>query len=359
METAKITPEAAQYVLLDQMDIRLKHLEKELIPDPSLDPFSVYPDIDLTTAHTDMSITAIRPYDYIQIWADGPLDGITIKLGDPAKTPYDISRTPGLSVPAQPEKIYFTNDVRQGRSRAVIYFVRGNKPLTLNYGGQDIPLGELAVRTGSIDTFDRRGQIMLTDDFQGSLNHWTITAANGGYAVISSARAKTKDASLKLKTGSANANNVELIRYIKPVTLSKIGVEFSFTVDQKMSRVENGFELDDGDIRYNPIVDYYYTNGRIQLVDSNSVWHTIATTKIPLSTDSLYFNSLKVVINPVTGYYSRIILNNYLINVSQYKMPILATTTTQYLKLDLIAVTSNIGASTIYLSDVIVTHNEP
>jgi hypothetical protein len=90
--------------------------------------YSKYPVIDLTVAHTDLAITVVRPVDFIQVWSDGGLDGISIKIGDQGGQSLDFRQVNAIRVTNNPETIYFTNDVRQGRGQAVIYFVRGDYP---------------------------------------------------------------------------------------------------------------------------------------------------------------------------------------------------------------------------------------
>jgi len=130
-------------------------------------PFSIYK-VDLTTAHTHLQITNQTPFDYLQVYCDGSLDGISIRMGDQSADPVDLKQMVAIPITTNPRFMYLSNDVRQGRSRITIYWVRGEK-LSLAQGGQDISLTELAVRNGSIHYFDRRGDIVFQDDFQSTL----------------------------------------------------------------------------------------------------------------------------------------------------------------------------------------------
>src|SRR3990167_1185649 len=92
-------------------------------------------------------------------------------------------------------------------------------------------LGELAARLGSINTYDRRGNVAWLDDFEATLNKWGTGGDGTGNAVaISTSRARHGAQSVKLTTGSTGAKESEIFHPEAYPVLGKYGIEYSFVL---------------------------------------------------------------------------------------------------------------------------------
>jgi hypothetical protein len=324
--------------------------------------FSTYPTIDLTTAHTDKEITVVRPVDFIQVWCDGgSMDGMSIKIGTQSEQPLDLKAVPVIRVMDNPEKIYFTNDVRQGRSHAVVYFVRGDYPLQLtNAAGQDISQGELAVRNGSISTFDRRGQIMWQDDFEDSLRKWYVGVSGLAYIVQSTDICRSGNASIKMY--NPDAETCQLSKALPWGSQSKFGFEISFARDiyGGLANCNPEFEIGVYDGTNYNVGKLVYDQTNTSLFYLNAAGgETALSTAIAIATTTLNFNTIKLVIDPIKGQYVRGIMNGYVFDMRN--IPLFASPAPGNPRVESIVslnTVDGINPTLIYVDDAIVTSDE-
>ena len=322
--------------------------------------FSKYPAIDLATAHVDLPITTVRPIDFLQIWCDGGRDGISIKIGNQSNEPISLDQMPVIPLVDNPEKIYFTNDVRQGRSKAVLYFVRGGVPLTLNYGGLDISLAELAARNGSINTFDRRGQVMWMDSFEDGMQKWLTSTSGTAYILATTAMARTGQNSCKMYNPAAET--CQLIKGLPYASESPFGLEVSFSRDLPggTANLKIEFEVD----VYNGLVSK--TGKLIYDEDATSLYYLDSTgadvllsNAITIAPADINFNTVKLVIDSINNKYVRGIFNGYTFDMSTFGLFSAAAVGGKRL-LSIVNCNTADGANpgTAYVDDFIVTTDE-
>jgi hypothetical protein len=323
--------------------------------------FSKYIPIDLTSAHTDMKITTVKPLDFIQIWSDGPLDGISIKVGTQNQEPISLSQMPVVPVVDNPETIYFTNDVRQGRNQAIIYFVRGGFPLTLSYGGQDISLAELAARNNSINVFDRRGTVMWQDSFEDGLQKW-ITSTSGLATIVCSTDL-SRSGSVSGRMYNPDTENCQLVKSVPFASQSPFGFEASFARDLPggTTNIKILFELDVydganyivGKLTYNEATTslYYMDTAGNDILLSNTV---------DISSGVFDFSTVKLVIDSVKKQYVRCVLNGYVFDLRNIPLFEAVAAGSPFLE-SIISLETADGASdsVAYIDDVIITKDEP
>ena len=92
-------------------------------------------------------------------------------------------------------------------------------------------LGEHAVRLGSIDAYDRRGDVYFFDDFEAIRPRYAVSAPDTGAGVgYNPDQAKSGIASLMLTAGSDGGRVTSVETYTPGVAPSRIGLEVSFLV---------------------------------------------------------------------------------------------------------------------------------
>ncbi|GAI16225.1 unnamed protein product, partial [marine sediment metagenome] len=100
-------------------------------------------------------------------------------------------------------------------------------PLKTIYTLED--MAELVARLGSIVTFDRRGNIIWLDDFEGTLGKWGIETEGAGYsAQLSAEAARSGGFSAKLISPDDEEDRIGLKRWFPLPVESNIGFEFSW-----------------------------------------------------------------------------------------------------------------------------------
>ena len=89
----------------------------------------------------------------------------------------------------------------------------GAAPLATVYTLQD--LAELAARLGSIDVFDRRGNVLLLDDFESGIKKWLFGGTGSYSAGWICDRAEHGGFCLSIQTEGAATSLVSAYRYLE------------------------------------------------------------------------------------------------------------------------------------------------
>ena len=321
--------------------------------------FDLYPVIDLTVAHANLKITTVRPLRFLQFWCDGVLDGISVNIGDQNVTPIQLNQMVTIPIYADPDTIYISNDVRQGRSALVVYFVHTGEPLQLTIGGQSITQAEVAARLGSRDYFDRRGEVIFSSQDKKALTPpylITITqAGTGGSATVSSAKGKSGARSIKLVTGNGNTDDTLLQIPVPYVSLSRHALELSFDITtvclySLSLSLYNGTRYYIGKVTYNPAT----TTLAIQRETGAMVAIDAA-----LALGTFSFHTIKLVVDFGLNKYVRLIVDQKTYDLSNYGLYSLASAAAPLLYAQADIQTLAVVSKTMYVDDILITKNEP
>lgn len=227
---------------------------------------------------------------------------------------------------------------------------------TTTYGLAD--MAELAARLGSINTFDRRGDVIWMDDFEAShLNKWSILSPAGSGA-LSTEKAKSGAQSVKCVTGAVADDYVQMLKYFPYPVLSKAGIEVWVS---HLSLSDQDLlifcYLNDGTNRYESRLKYTLGTGRVDIWDENGAYVQVGTVLMAVS--GIQFNFFKLVSDFINKTYAHIIINSTLIDVSAYPLYSVASASTQVITASILPATLVATAKTSYVDDFIYTQNEP
>lgn len=225
------------------------------------------------------------------------------------------------------------------------------------YGLTD--LGELAARLGSIVTYDRRGDVVWFDDFEGGIGkYFTGSTGNNSAIIASGATARSGAFCAKLTPGDAAGNQQYFAAYFPYPVLSKLGFELHFTAVEDMYPYDMTLGLFTGATEYWGQIRWNVNTQALQYLDSNSVWQTFATNK-KAHYNQWLFHALKLVIDFKENTYTRLILNESEYDLSAYSLPGGGVTTTApHFYIVYRAYNGAGGALSQYIDDVIITQNE-
>ncbi len=220
-------------------------------------------------------------------------------------------------------------------------------------------LGELAARLGSIVTYDRKGDVVWFDDFQGDLAAWLkYKGGAGADAYITADNAKRGAFCCKMISGGDGGGYMAITHYGGGLVFSKLGVEVSFTLNAFITQLRVPFLYYDGTNFYDAEIRYFPIDREIKYRGSDNLFHSFATlTK--LSTSGYVFHTLKYVIDLPNGKYNRVLLDNVVYDLSDIAIKIRTSTEFPYLSLNIGAFTEEDVNKTSYVTDVIITQNEP
>lgn len=220
-------------------------------------------------------------------------------------------------------------------------------------------MAELAARLGSIVTFDRKGDVVWLDDFESGLSKWLTHGTGTDKAIeISSESSRDGGFSAKLTPGNAEDNYAYIHHRAAMPVKSKIGLEFSFTMELYVKILEARLELYDGTHGFYTRIRFddeehklYYFNSEGNPVEFAS--------EVTLFRQDKVFHTLKFVVDFEEEKYDRCILNNTQYDLSTYAIqktevalaPLLAEYIYVYNGAD--------GLHPILIDNVILTQNEP
>ena len=218
--------------------------------------------------------------------------------------------------------------------------------------------GELAIRLGGINTYDRRGNVMWLDEFEDGINKWN-TGGNGlGNAVtISAAASMTKASSAKMVTGSTGTFNAQMYVYRALPVLGKIGHELSFTFDNDMTEIDINLNIRSGLVIYTAGLKLDHANDRIQYLDLNGVYQDLLTA-INWQHATYNFATLKLVADFANNTYERLIFRDTETDMSAYALRNALAANEQRWEYFINCTGTNGNNATCYVDNVIITQNE-
>jgi hypothetical protein len=231
------------------------------------------------------------------------------------------------------------------------------RPLETVYALDD--MGELAVRLGSIDIFDRLGNVIFLEDFENGLIHLNKIANGAGADITESGEhAKNGGFSAKLTTGSTAGNYAGLSKTLPYPTVSRIGFELSFTGDQDVLYDYFYMIFYTGSYKITFGIKYDGNYSTLSFLGQDGLWHVFVT-GISQQKANFMFHTAKQIVNITTLYYVRLIYDSVVFDLSAYKPYITLDTTWPEFYIEG-TVYNKTGVSVdVWIDDIIVTQNEP
>jgi len=231
------------------------------------------------------------------------------------------------------------------------------KPGTTVYSLSD--MAELAARLGSPVTFDRRGEVMWMDDFEGSVNKWVDSLDGvGSAAELSDDHVYNGAKSLKITTGAAVGSETQVTRGVGPhILTTQLGAEVSFMIhrhtrfDLVMQALRSGITTSTG-VRYDPTLE------KLQLITTEGAWTDLITDFV--LSDQDVWHTIKLVSDLTgDGHYVRLILNERTPAIAHIPPGKGESITEDYLLIWMTVKNQLITSHSMYFGDFILTQNEP
>lgn len=222
-----------------------------------------------------------------------------------------------------------------------------------------IDSGELAARLDSPVKFDRRGNVVSMDDFEGTTLRWNVQGAGAGYgAAISTDSAFSGSKSCKMTAGAGEFGAAYIYKYIAYKIPGKVGYEFSFTIDENTFSITLRFEYYNGSKHGSGKIRYLYESSKFQYLNSGGGW-TDLLTSIALRTGPFNFHTMKLVIDTENHEYVRFLLDNHSESMADIAIQKSGSAANPSLYLGIEHTSEHADAKSIYIDDIIITQNEP
>ncbi len=183
-------------------------------------------------------------------------------------------------------------------------------PLQTVHTSTDI--AELAARLGSPDTFDRRGNVLWMDDFEGGIEKWEFgSVPAGGSLVWSSDSSKTGRFCAKMTAVASDGGVSQMTcRLAYPVT-TRLGFEVAFSLPvEDLALISLQLQLFLGGVGHLAQLSYYGATHTLVYMDK-VLREVPLTPPVELGTYRIFFHVMKVVIDIETSEYVRAVLDNH------------------------------------------------
>ena len=221
-------------------------------------------------------------------------------------------------------------------------------------------LAELAARIGSVDTFDRRGNVIWVNNFENGIHGWIMEKYGVGNAISWSAEsARNGSFCLKMFIPKPGPTWTRASYRLPILVPSRTGVEFCFDTPFGVYRYAIRYTLYDGTNKHEARIQHWAPGHAVQYYGNDGYWHDLEPTYYYEKTAHLY-HTAKLVIDPATHKYVRFILDNTFWDMSALSYYIEASVGAPYILPGIEIENGLIGADiTPHVDHVIVTQNEP
>lgn len=221
-------------------------------------------------------------------------------------------------------------------------------------------LGELAARLSSIVTFDRRGNVICLEDFNGNLAKlYTYEAipAHPSTIIISSEKAISGAFSCKITTDVYENDGLNINIALPYPVLSKMGHECCWMRDDNLKELYMGLGLNDGTVDYFGYLRWNKATGIWKYFTTGAAWVALTPTA---SYGTTMFNRTKVVADFVSKEFCRLIANEHTYDLTGLLLYSSARVASPNLWTYFKATNDDGGNNCVtYLDDIIATQNEP
>jgi len=233
----------------------------------------------------------------------------------------------------------------------------GEAPKSTTYGMND--MAELAVRLGAISTHDRRGDIIFWDDFTNGTARVYVSGSGSDYDAYPSLSAPLSSGiGLYLVTGDLADDLAWMSKELPYPVLGKIGVECGFVTNTNLKYFKLRLWEYQSTFKREYAVRYSHQDGKIQALDSDGSWKTVATP------GQLYegyndYAILKMVVDLLAVKHVRTIFDEHDYITDAYAPQQSAGTFCKSIGVD-VEITTNVAANLgIAVDNFIITQNEP
>jgi len=227
-----------------------------------------------------------------------------------------------------------------------------------NYLAGMSDLGELAVRLGSIDIFDRRGKVIDLDDFEAPILGWRVFMVGGGTVQLNSDDPKSGAQGVRLHVGAPIGSLAPIHRGYIPFSSKRLGITISFSQPHNDTYFHASITYWDGTWRYTFSVRIDFLGRELHYYAPGPAYIKFADVDEFLKQQSIFY-PIKLVVDLESGKYVRFIMGVHEYDMANYLPYSVAGGGASFFRVRFQLENRVAVARYIYLDDFILTMDEP
>ena len=222
-----------------------------------------------------------------------------------------------------------------------------------------LDLGELAARLGSIDVFDRSGNLVWMDDFEAATLNWQGGNNGTGSAVALSTASRLRgNQSCLLTTGSDGTWSAHIAHYLSLPNVSHYSLELAFAADNDITTLTWYLDHVEGGSEHQYQIRYDRTAKTLSYFSAAGVW-TVFAINIYVFSTTYIFHVGKLTVDLAAGKYKQFRLNQNTYDLIGIPAQTQANIFPDYFEVFFGAVGQAAKNALCYVDNVLVKQNEP
>ena len=222
-----------------------------------------------------------------------------------------------------------------------------------------LDMGELAARLGSVNVYERSGNVVFIDGFEGTLTPYLPGGNGTGWDVtLNTVYTMMGAQSCRLKAGSDGGKSASIMKRVKPIALTLTGFEISFSTHDNIEYAHLMIQHNTGTIMRRMGIKYDIPNDKIYIYEDPATW-TLLDSHAFNGNEPNLFQTTKLVVDLENLTYVRFFLDDQLWDISSYTPDDSVNVSDKRFEYSFTC-HSNAGSNGImYVDNFIITINEP
>ena len=222
-----------------------------------------------------------------------------------------------------------------------------------------VDLAELAARLQSPYLFDRRGDVVILDDFEASTLKWAGSLVGTGASVsLTTTGAFGGNQSVWLRSGAEPGTYTEMRRYVFEPESARCGMTVYFNTQHTGLALEIGMRLPHGDTVYAGCIRLSDSANAIQYLSSAGTWAAVDTLPVIPRRAHAFF-PVKLVLDYDLLTYREFLLGPYSYDLSHLALFKDLETTVAFSHLHIKIISDPDGNREVWIDNFVFTRNEP
>lgn len=230
---------------------------------------------------------------------------------------------------------------------------------TKTVGASLADIGELGVRLGAIDIYDKRGDVVDFDNFEGLVLKWKTSLVAPATIRLVNDSVKSGSQAVHLVSRAVALDTVYIYRTISVLGSKRLGIEWSFSTLSLTTDLYIVIAYDDGTTLFHEGIVKIDPNAQKIYIENPAGGYDEIASFLPLVSLAYCFYTCKLVVDFATDKYVRLLFADTEYDVSGYTLFTGATAATPYIDCGIEIINRPAVVAAVWVDDFILTQSEP